>query len=770
MKAVLLLLVLLAPVLHAGGRDSSYLDLRGKAAFHPGDDEIWRTKFIDEAEGGWNFIPVPGAWERLGYPMLDGIGWYRLRFRIPASLRKDSLLLIMSGVDDADQTYLNGGLIGESGSFPPKPRLEPSSLRVYPIPRAAIEEYNLLAIRVFDAGDSGGITGPIFRIIRADSMALVLNEIIDAPFRTPPLFFTNGVMVSALDPVTRVVEWTKPHIFSELDAGLKTQSILASVEVSVEIDGARKALRECAAERVGFFGESGIVRGRFREGFEVDWYHPHVPGVRALVLCVRIPKRSRVAHAGLASRYERDYWLFREVVEEDALETRQYFILCFNACCTDLVERDLALLMAPPPPGKKPPHTLDAELDYWNEIDARSAFPPASLSPSEQEVYRRSIVTLLQAQSREEGSGSGQIVSALAPGSQAYTVPRDHLLACMALSEAGLVEEARRGLDFLVRNAGSAYTLYDVLGKEFGVGYPYLVTPSRYTGNGAEFRWQRPDDAVLGFDGTALYIEAVEALRAATRRRAVLAGKAFSDSAFIAPFWKDLSTKAANVLLYMRDSAGLIPHDGGPWGEGLSPDPGVETSLHAAAALLISARYAKLQRDPTKLYLYRKAADETIDTIKGLLASTRMREAVSALTHHEELLFTPLIIDCIVLGLLDPHSPEARFTLDMFETSFAIEDAPGMYNAMPDGDWFARQARPFLALRLARARAISGDLARAEALFGQVTRIAQSGGGQLPELVDPVTKNWHGGIPSVAAAAEYILAAETIARMKLAGK
>ncbi|MBL0176632.1 MAG: hypothetical protein IPP94_15435 [Ignavibacteria bacterium] len=471
----------------------------------------------------------------------------------------------------------------------------------------------------------------------------------------------------------------------------------------------------------------------------------------------------------MSSRFDKDYWLFREVDEETVLETRQYFILCYNSCCTELAERDLAALLSPLPSGKRAPHTLEAELALLERNRRQNGISPSTLSRTRMRRTSRSVATLVQAQSREDGAGHGQIVAAWSPGTQACTIPRDHLLACMALAEAGLAEEAATGWTSSCA-IPDPRTLYDVLGREFGVGYPYLVTPARYLGNGSEQRWTRPDDAVLGYDGAALYIQAVEALRASMKRRASVSGKRFNDSAFVAPYWKTLSSKAADVLLFMRDSAGLIPHDSGPWSASLSSDPGIPASLQAAGALLVAARYARLMRDGTKAFLYRKAADETIETIAGLIASTMSRTQAAMLTRQERLLFHPLLIDCIVLGLIDPRTVEARFALEVLEISFAIEDAPGMYNAQPNGDSFARMARPFIALRLARAYALSGDLVRAQALFDSVTAIAKAGSFQLPELVDPVTRNWYGGLPSISTSAEYVLAAEEIARIALKGR
>ena len=51
--------------------------------------------------------------------------------------------------------------------------------------------------------------------------------------------------------------------------------------------------------------------------------------------------------------------------------------------------------------------------------------------------------------------------------------------------------------------------------------------------------------------------------------------------------------------------------------------------------------------------------------------------------------------------------------------------------------------------------------------FGVVTALALRGDGLLPELVDPVSLNWYGALPAIGSgAAEYVLTAEVIARMR----
>ena len=755
----LVLLLLLLGGATAPGQDTTSIDLRGRTAFRTGDDDVWRSRFIDEEEG-WNFIRVPGAWERSGFPLTDGFAWYRFRFRIPESMRGDSLLLVMSGVDDADETFLNGVMVGKTGAFPPDARSELHSLRVYPLPRFIREEYNLLAVRVFDMGNEGGITGSIIRIIRADSMHRVLDEIVDTPPVAPPRFISSGTMVSAVDADSGIVRWTNPHLFSAMTEELETATVLSGLAFDIEYDDGTHPFVPAESEYVD---GTGIYRARSADGIEVYWYHPLGAQARVLVAAVR-PPPGLDADIGLRFVMERPSWRYEERSHEHAGEAATYHILAYNSCCTELVDRDMEDFLENGARG----YTLEAQMKTWRQRLASARFLPDILSEDERLVYRRSVALLLQAQVRENGMGTGQIVSALHPPASAVAVPANQLLAAEALATAGLHDAAEKAITFFSRAEHGAYTLYDVLGEEHGVGYPYLVSPARYYGGGAEWRWQRPDDAILRYDGMPRYILALEALRAERSARAITEGRSFSDSAFIAPFWPALSARVADVIMYRLDSSGLIMQDDSPWGAGLSDLPGAYTSVLAVRALRLARDYAVLMDDDLKGYLYGDAAGRAAAGLRRLARGLLEQETAEALTALQQRMFHPLIADAVSLGIFEPGSPEAALALDIVERGFAIEDSPLMYRAEPGGDWFARQARPQLALRLARAYATAGDLARAERLFSAVTARAVQHDGLLPELVEPVSGNWHGGIPHIATAADYILTAERIAMERLA--
>lgn len=747
-----LLFFCLSAVTVAQERVETSIDLRGRAAFRIGDDDVWRSKFIDELEADWNFITVPGAWEEHGFPLHDGFAWYRIRFQIPESLREDSLLLVMSGVDDADETFLNGVLVGKSGTFPPNPRSELHSLRVYPLPRFIREEYNLLAVRVFDRGDEGGITGGIFRIIRAGDIAMVLDEIVDAPAPAPSLYISNGVMASAISGDSAVLRWSRPRMYDRIAMDLPTQITMRNLRLGTS-----------RPQMVSHVPNTGIVLATYADGMRSYWYHPRGASQHVLVVAVRGGAPGG-ASPDLAFTMERPAWLYAEHVSEKDGERTRYHLLVYNSCCVELAERDLdsALALGEADWG------LDAEMSRWTSMRNSESWPPSILSDRERTVYSQSIVALLQARVEEGGGANGQILSGLEPQSTAQCIAGDHLWAAQALAAAGLTDDARRALAYVHTAEHRQYQLHDVYGKEEGVGFPYMVSPVPWDGSGNEWRWTRVDEARFRHDGLARYIMVVEELRILAERQVVAEGRQFNDSAFIAPYYHGLIERVADVLLYRIDSTGFSQGISTPWGpreHAFAPD--MHQAILAMHALDIASSYAERQGDGLRAFLYRDAVHKGREQLRRILLRVAEADSARALAPVELRVFHPLLADAVTLGVLPPDSPEAAAALDIVERSFAIEDTSLLYNARPDGDWFERQARPLITLQLAAAYATQGRLDKAEALFGVATDLALRNHGLLPELIDPLGGSLHGAMPSTVAAAAYILAAERIVQARL---
>jgi len=91
--------------------------------------------------------------------------WYRIKIIIPASMKTTKgkgLKLNLGKIDDADQTFFNGKLIGEMGTFPPNYTTQWDKSRTYTISEKDVQwdKENLIAIRIYNlVGGMGMWTG-----------------------------------------------------------------------------------------------------------------------------------------------------------------------------------------------------------------------------------------------------------------------------------------------------------------------------------------------------------------------------------------------------------------------------------------------------------------------------------------------------------------------------------------------------------------------------------------------------------------------------------
>ena len=126
--------------------------------FKTGDNQQWKELAFDDSQ--WAAINSNICWERQGYPNYDGYAWYRFHFYLSSSLKeqsflKDSLRIFLNKIDDNDETYFNGQLIGKTHGW--------DAAREYHVsanaPFLKWDDNNVIAVRVLDTGGDGGIYG-----------------------------------------------------------------------------------------------------------------------------------------------------------------------------------------------------------------------------------------------------------------------------------------------------------------------------------------------------------------------------------------------------------------------------------------------------------------------------------------------------------------------------------------------------------------------------------------------------------------------------------
>jgi len=131
---------------------------------------VWADPQLDDT--AWAEIPMSRRWEESGYEGMDGFAWYRTTFELSAEDAAKGIVLGLGPIDDSDQTWVNGQLVGGMQVAWNKPR-------VYQVNSEALRAgRNTIAVRVEDLGGGGGIYGdPQLRFVRtADGVSHPLAD------------------------------------------------------------------------------------------------------------------------------------------------------------------------------------------------------------------------------------------------------------------------------------------------------------------------------------------------------------------------------------------------------------------------------------------------------------------------------------------------------------------------------------------------------------------------------------------------------------------
>ena len=153
--------------------------------FKVGDNPAWSQAAFNDSD--WQLLSLEKDWNEQGIRNSNAYAWYRIHVVIPSSLKKgvtEKVLLDLGPIDDTDETFLNGTLVGKTGSNPGDPQGyigQWSRPRRYVVDPKLIkwDKENVIAVRVYNAGDPGGFfQGPahITKPVLADFVSLKLEQ------------------------------------------------------------------------------------------------------------------------------------------------------------------------------------------------------------------------------------------------------------------------------------------------------------------------------------------------------------------------------------------------------------------------------------------------------------------------------------------------------------------------------------------------------------------------------------------------------------------
>lgn len=365
---------------------------------------------------------------------------------------------------------------------------------------------------------------------------------------------------------------------------------------------------------------------------------------------------------------------------------------------------------------------------------------PAGLSADREAVLRQALLTLLTGQVREPDDAYGQLPASLTASAPVgsfqhvwnITWVRDSVYAIVALAEAGYVEEAQAGLDFLLQPGKSGAW------KDYVQGLDYAVSVCRTYGDGTEWSDVDADGPNIEFDGFGLVLWAAG--------RIVANG---GDEAWLRGHRDALFDGLADVLVGLVDPAtGLLRPDSSIWEEHWNgrQQAFAYSSVTAARGLREAAGLADLLGD-ARAGTWRSAADglalaivEELVTEEGVVASSREQRL------RGEGVLDAAAVEAFNLGVLDGQSDVALQSLDAWDAGLRVATGPG-YRRNDDGDLYDLQEWIWADLRLAEAWRRACRPERSEELVDWVTARAREGGDLVPELLDPDTAAFAGPAP-----------------------
>lgn len=700
--------------------------------FKTGDDPDWKKADFNDRD--WQSIPVPAPWEEVGFPDYDGLAWYRTTFSMPEQLLQQNLVLLAGTIDDADETYINGVLVGHTGKFPPNDQSAWDTPRIYDIPAGVLKAQNTLAIRVFDGAGGGGIyKGPIQIITKKNyekaRLAKLKNQHVYEQLTT-----SNGLISAVYNSQSNTVENVYPHIFSAYDSASFVQPFVSGISPGIT----EKPLA------VYYLQNTHVIEAKYKR-FVIDYTASFSNADKVFYIVVR---GAAPAIANITFKNDSVKGLEKQTItRHSGTKTEKYFLYGF----TDINHTDAGLAQAVARIKSAPVSLIDSEVAYMQGVFARSRFP-ANIKPAERAMLEQSVAVLKMAQVGDKEVfplAKGQILASLRPGVWSISWVRDAAFAIGALTKLGLYAEARKGLEFMLRatptNQYKHYIHTD--GKDYGIGVDYQISITRYFGNGREESDFDPRGPNIEIDDFGLFLEAFSDYVQSS-----------GDIEFYKKWQSVLQIKVADAIIYNINAQNIIRADSGPWEHHLPGRSFVFTSGVCSVGL---EKFAVLQQQ------------QGFESAAYFAAAKRLYDGV--MTHM-------LYENRLIKGNAQDQLPSDHYfydgaTFELFANGFIkdttlflahmqaydqqlrVQSGSKMgYIRFNSDDTYENQEWPFASMRVAVAQMIFGNRAEAKRLMHRVTDIAGHNYHLIPEIIAMQDGAYKGAIPMVGyGAGAYIL-------------
>lgn len=371
---------------------------------------------------------------------------------------------------------------------------------------------------------------------------------------------------------------------------------------------------------------------------------------------------------------------------------------------------------------------LDEELTYMRNVISRCKFP-ASLTEKEKNVVEQSISVFKMSQVSDKEIfplSAGQIMASLRPGLWHTAWVRDGVFAIIAMIKLGMYEEAKKGLEFMLKARPTGqfvhYTHTD--GKDYGAGTPYLISLTRYFGNGREECDYNEHGPNIEFDSWGLFLTVFCDYITESK-----------DKNFYKKWNEVVAKLVADPILHIKDTNNLIKADSGPWEHHLEmvKQYTFTTGVNARSLEL----FAQLQRThglPYEKYETAAAAMK-LALMKYMLVDNRyFKGNAEDFNTHDHEYWDGGTFEIFANGLIKDRKLFASH-IQAYDTTMRIEGPRDGYIRLRSNDPYENQEWVFMNLRVALAHIFLGNKERGYNMTRYLTDQASVNYNVLPEMI-----------------------------------
>jgi DUF1680 family protein len=199
------------------------VDLPKECKFKYGDDITWASETLNDAKWEKKLLGTGFHFD----DRKDNYIWFRIKVVIPSSIRAQAehgkgVQLFLGKVDDIDQTFFNGKLVGQTGTFPPNYISKYQLNRKYMIPVNEVQwdKENVIAIRVFSPDGWFGLYEGPYKLAAAqwsDFISITQNIIRtnNNGFITKLKFSNNSIQAFEGNIYYQVLDRNNKQLFAE---------------------------------------------------------------------------------------------------------------------------------------------------------------------------------------------------------------------------------------------------------------------------------------------------------------------------------------------------------------------------------------------------------------------------------------------------------------------------------------------------------------------------------------------------------------------------